>query len=239
MHVKNMDKKETVGVPTRREVEAKIASVGDYVKMDYLADCLKKNLDFDTRKFVLTTLSKIYESRGMYSEAGKLMRWSADINTTYDGKVGDFMKSVELYIKAGVFDESDVSFNKALVLANQPQKNEIKTKRKLMYAAQAKEYIKRDKRKHAMETYEKLLTLDLGPNEKKDVQNVLMGLYEKLGKVRDFYNMKKTGETPETSKIERRDRQERRAQERQDRQIKNKFMPDNVDDLIGKDIELL
>lgn len=233
-----MDKKQTEAIPTRREVEAKLAKVGDYVKMDYLANCLKMNLDFDTRKYVLTTLSKIYESRSMFSEAAKLMRWSADINTTYDGKINDFMSSVELYIKAGAFDESDVSFNKALVLANQNQKNEVKNKRKLMYAAQAKEYIRKDRRKHAMETYEKLLTLDLGPNEKRDVQNVLLGLYEKLGKVRDFYTMKKSGETPATARIERQERQAKQAQERKDKQIKNKFMPDNVDNLIGNDIEM-
>ena len=31
---------------TKREVEAKLASVGDYVKMDYLQQCLKKQLEY-------------------------------------------------------------------------------------------------------------------------------------------------------------------------------------------------
>lgn len=178
-------------IPTRKEVEAKIASVGDYVKMDYLSACLKKQIDFDTKKFVLTKLAAIYETRGMYAEAAKMMRYSADINTTFDGKLSDFMKSTELFVKGGNYDEADVSFTKALGCANTMQKESIKSKRKEYYKNQAKEYVKKDKRKHAMETYEKLLMLDLNQSEKQEVQNALLPLYEKLGKVKEFYNLKK------------------------------------------------
>src|SRR3989344_1894106 len=106
-------------IPTKKIVEEKLKTMGDYVKMDYLSGCLKNSLDFETRKFVLTTLSRIYESRAMYSEAGKLIKASADINTTFDSKIGDFMKAVELFVKAGNYDEADNTFNKAIVLGNQ------------------------------------------------------------------------------------------------------------------------
>ena len=71
---------------SRREIDAKLAASGDYVKMDYLQACLKKPLDFDTKRFVMTKLASIYESRMMYLEAGKLVRNVADINTTYEGE---------------------------------------------------------------------------------------------------------------------------------------------------------
>lgn len=191
---------------TRKEIEAKLNSVGDYVKMDYLADCLKKSVDFDTKKFVLTKLSSIYESRKMFAEAAKLMRTSADINTTFEGKMNDFMKSVDLFIKGGNYDDADASFNKALVLGNQRQKDDIKLKRKELYKAQAKDLFKKDKRKHAMDIYEKLLTLDLTPAERDEVNKTLSGLYEKLGKVKEFYGLKKSQEkgfTPPTPPRER------------------------------------
>lgn len=193
-----MDIKEGPTV-TRREVEAKLQTVGDYVKMDYLTACLKKNIDFDTKKYVLNKLSAIYESRRMFAEAAKLMKASADINTTFDGKIADFMKSVDLFVKGGVYDEADISFTKAFALANAKQKEELKAKRKGMYTAQVKEYLSRDKRKHAMQTYEKILTLDLDAAERKQVQQELMALYEKLGKVREYYNLKKTHDNPQTS----------------------------------------
>jgi len=176
---------------TRKEVEDKLKSVGDYVKMDFLSTCLKKQMDFDTKKFVLLKLSEIYEARKMFSEAAKMMRNAAEINTTYDGKMTDFMKSCSLFVKSGHFDEADVSFTKAMACASGMQKDRIKAMRKEAFKAQAKEYIARDKRSHAAETYEKLLGLEsLAPDEKREAQSTLLILYEKLGKVKEFYALK-------------------------------------------------
>lgn len=212
-------------VPTRREIEEKIAKVGDYVKMDYLARCLKSNLDFDTRKYVLNTLAKVYESRGMFSEAGKLMRASADINTTFEGKTNDFVKSVELFVKATNFDEAETTFSKALALATGMQKDRLKLKRKEFYKAKAQELLKKDQRKHAMTAYEKLLALDLNAQEKQEVQGILAGLYEKLGKVREYYNIKKAGNTPavEPKKEEVKKQSYNRVDESVDELIGNVF----------------
>jgi len=171
---------------TRREIEAKLAIVGDYVKMDYLQACLKKNMDFDTKKFVLIRLAETYEGRRMFLEAGKLIRNAADINTTFDGKIRDFVKSAELFVKAGSYDQSDISFGKAMAMASEKQKQDIKAFKKEFYKKQALEYFKRDKRKHAMDSYEKLLTLDLDASEKNEAQRILLDLYQKLGKVREY-----------------------------------------------------
>src|SRR3989344_740251 len=126
-------------IPSKREIEEKISKVGDYVKIDYLSACLKSSLDFDAKKFALNKLASIYESRSMFVEAGKLMRISADINTTFDAKLADFAKSADLFVKAGNFDEADVSFAKAIACGNQRQKEDMKLKRKNMYMAQAKD----------------------------------------------------------------------------------------------------
>src|SRR3989338_293098 len=143
----------------RKEVEAKLICVGDYVKMDYLQQCLKKQLDFDTKRFVMLKLSQVYESRLMFLEAGKLIRNVADINTTFDGKYNDFAKSTELFIRAGGFDDAEISFKKALACGNEKQKLALKMRLKEVYKARAKELIAKDKRKNAMETYERMLTL--------------------------------------------------------------------------------
>jgi len=177
---------------TRRAIEEKIATMGDYVKISHLSNCLKKSLDFDTRKFVLSTLSRLYEDRKMFKEAGKMLSFSADINTTFNGKISDFLKSTELFIRGGSYDEADLAFKKALAVANTPQRTELKKRVKDMYQIQAKECLAKDKRKNAVEAYEKLLTLDLDPQEKDGVKAKLIVLYESLGKVREFYNMRKS-----------------------------------------------
>lgn len=175
---------------TKRELEERLKTVGDYVKMDLLSSALKKQLDFDTKKFVLLKLAEIYESRKMFSEAAKMIRNAAEINSTYEGKMNDFMKSCTLFIQAGNFAEADVSFTKALGCATELQRGRLKTTRKEAYAAQAKEYLSRDRRSHAVEAYEKLLSFELLPDERKEAQNALLLLYEKLGKVKEYYALK-------------------------------------------------
>ncbi|MEK6825335.1 MAG: hypothetical protein AABY00_00960 [Nanoarchaeota archaeon] len=184
---------------TRKDIEEKLVSVGDYVKMDYLQKCLKMQLDFDTRKFALNKLAAIYESRKMYLEAARLIRIAADINATYEAKINDFVKSLELFIKGGNFSEADITLAKALGTANERQKVAIKLKTKEVYKAQAQEYLSRDKRKHACETYEKLLGMDLNPLEKKEVQEQLLFLYNKLGKIIESGNLRKSMSQPSTS----------------------------------------
>ena len=178
---------------TRKEVEEKISKVGDYVKMDYLQVALKQQLDFDTRKFVLTKLSQIYESRKMYLEAGKLIKLAAEINVTFEGKINDYMKSTELLIKYGAFDEADLSFAKALATATENQKGGLKTKRKELLRFHAEDCIKRDKRAHALAAYERLVDMpELSSDEKRKAQTALLRLYQKLGKVREFGNLQKS-----------------------------------------------
>src|SRR3989304_1542726 len=94
---------------TRRAIEEKISTMGDYVKIGYLSNCLKRSLDFDTRRFVLTSLSKLYEDKKMFLDAAKSIGNAADINTTFQGKIGDFVKSTELFTKARSYNEADIA----------------------------------------------------------------------------------------------------------------------------------
>ena len=176
---------------TRREIESKLSGMGDYVKMDYLSSCLKKQLDFDTRKFVLITLAGIYENRKMFVEAGKLYRAAAEINVTVQSKINDYLKSCDMFIKAAEFNESEISFKRALTTGNEADKLKIKETVKEYYKKQAGEFLKKERRKHAMEIYEILLTFELGLGEKKEVKEQLLELYNKLGKVREYLNLQR------------------------------------------------
>lgn len=175
---------------TKRELEERIKNVGDYVKMDLLSSALKMQIDIETKKFVFAKLTEVYEYRKMFFEAARMIRNAAELNSTYEGKMNDFMKSCTLFIKGGSFDEADISFTKALGCATELQKGRLKSARKEAYKAQAKEYIARGKRSSAVVVYEKLLSVDLSPDEKKEMQDTLLGLYEKLGKVKDYYALK-------------------------------------------------
>lgn len=177
---------------TKEEISSKLKEMGDYVKMGYLKDCLKKSLDFETRKFVLVSLAFVYEKRKMFADAGKMYRVAAEINTTFEGKTSDFVKSVEMFIKAGSFMEADVSFSKAIANSNSIEKNRVIEAVKEYYKNQARLYQAKDKRRNAMEVYEKLLRdFQLNIDEKRNVNSELLEIYNRLGKVKDYMSLKK------------------------------------------------
>ena len=151
---------------TKREIEVKLLTMGDYVKIDYLQRTLKGSLDGETKKFVQQTLSKIYETRGMFLEAAKVMKHAADAEIAERVKVLEFMKSVELFVKSGYFDEADATFRTAVSLVRESEKNVLKNELKKFYLMQAVNYEKNKKRDYAKRTYEKILTLNLAQNEK-------------------------------------------------------------------------
>ena len=132
---------------SRKEIEEKIAPMGDYVKMGYLSECLKKNLDFDTKKFVLLKLSALYENRKMYNEAGRCLRASADINTSAKNKIEEYLKSIELFVRGAHFNESDFSMKRAISIASESERKDIMKKVRELFKAEAKSAVKNDRRK--------------------------------------------------------------------------------------------
>ena len=176
---------------TKEEISSKIKGMGDYVKMDFLQKCLKSNLDFETRKFVLVRLAAIYEDRKMFGDSGKLLRFASDINTSNDNRVIDLVKSVEMFIKAGAFEEADISYKKAINVVKDIERNRIIEIVKEFYKLQGKLYEASGKRRNAMAIYEKILKdFSLDHDEKKLFQSRLLEIYQKLGKVREFIALK-------------------------------------------------
>lgn len=177
----------------RKDIETRLGAMGDYVKIDYLSELLRGNLDYETRRFVLLKLAKLYKDKGMIAEAAKLVVNAADINTTYDAMMKDYSVAMQLYIQAGKLDEADSALNKAMASCNtESQKSSLRAKRKEALFARAEDLVKKDKRKHAMVTYEKIISLpDVGIGEKKTAQENLSRLYEKLGKVKEFYGLRR------------------------------------------------
>jgi tetratricopeptide (TPR) repeat protein len=174
----------------KKEIEQKFGEMNDYLKMEYLRSCLKNQLDFETRKFVLVKLAGLYEAKGMLLEAGKMMRFAAEINTNVEIKIGDFIKSVELFVRGGDYDSADVAAKKA-ISANENKKEEIIGRVKEFYRIQAKIYVGENRRKQAIGAYEKLLSLETDSGEIKVMQEKLLKLYEGVGDFVKYKNLKR------------------------------------------------
>ncbi len=177
---------------TKEEIDAKASKMSDFLKMEYFESCLKQHreVSFEIRKYVNTQLANLYESRSMFLEAAKNMNSLADIATTFNEKRLAFIRAMDLYIKAGTYDRADDTFKKAMACANTIEKDDIKKQVKVWYKAQGQNYEKTQKNGNALKSYEKLYSLDLQEQEKQEVRQKLLTLYNKLGKIREFNALK-------------------------------------------------
>lgn len=175
---------------SKSEIEKELAGKGDFVQLDYLIAFLKEDLPTDVRKFVMLKIAEIYEAKMIFGEAAKIYNNLAVFSVPFSDKIKYHVKEAESHIKSGNFREADYATSKAMNQANAFQKNDIMLSVKQFYRKQAEAYEKSMRRSNATKLYEKLLELATTETEKKEIRTRLLGLYEKLGKFREYNALK-------------------------------------------------
>ncbi len=175
----------------RREIESKLQTMGDYVKIDYLSSCLKNHIDSDTKRYVLIKLRDLFIQKSMFPDAGRAMTSAGEINASSSGKISDFLKAVEYFVKGGDFEGVQKALSRALSSAQEFEKKGIKEKIKSMYIAQARELTNKNKRRQAIGFYEALFEFDLDAREKEEVDSNLLALYKSMGRIEDYFILKR------------------------------------------------
>lgn len=176
---------------SKTEVEAKLSKMGDYVRIDYLDRILKSNSPMEVKKFAYEKLSGLYEDKGMFSEAAKNMNSLADISSTFKDKIQRFMKTTELFVKADKYMEAETAFNKALACGDAQEKEAMKKELKNFYFRQAEAYERSQRSNRALSVYEKMLTMKISEEELIKVKKKMLPIYSKLGKVQEYFKLKK------------------------------------------------
>jgi tetratricopeptide (TPR) repeat protein len=176
---------------SKKDIEKELEGKGDFVQIDYLTKFLRENPRIDIKKFVYLKLADIYEERGMFNEAAKMLNDAALISIAFSEKIKHYVKEAELYIKSGDFEKVDKAVNKARSNANASQKAEILFAIRDFYKRQAEIYEKEKRRNNASRIYEKLLQMKLSENEKQEIKEKLLELYEKLGKFKEYSVLEK------------------------------------------------
>jgi tetratricopeptide (TPR) repeat protein len=171
---------------SRAEVEAKLGMMSDFLKMEYMENCIKQHRDFEIKKFCHQKLADLYAGRNMFLEAARNASSAAELAATFKEKIGAYMKEVELWIRAGQFDRADEAFRKALVTGNTQEKFEMKRKIIELYREQARFYEKSGKQTHALKVYQRLIEMLGDEQEKYEVKKRMLELYKRLGKIREY-----------------------------------------------------
>jgi len=170
---------------TMPEIEAKLKTMSDFLKMEYLEECSKQKIDLTIKKFCNQELAKLYEARKMFPEAAKNMNSVAEMAVTYKDKVQAYMAEIGLWIKAGSYELADESLQKAVACCNAREREELKKTVIDVYKNQALAHEKANKNSNALRIYEKLLHMT-SESEKLEIRKKILPLYKKLGKIHEY-----------------------------------------------------
>ncbi|MFA5173627.1 MAG: hypothetical protein WC438_00410 [Candidatus Pacearchaeota archaeon] len=174
----------------KEEVEAKAEKMSDFLKMEYLENCLKHNIDIAAQRYCCMELSKVYEKRIMYPQAIKYLSNLEGLGIGDREKISIYLKQAELMIKAGLYEQVNYPYKKAASIINEGERHELRRRIIGFYKAQAETLEKTRKIAAALKLYERLVHL-VTDAEQIEVKKKMLESYNKLGKVREYVELKK------------------------------------------------
>jgi tetratricopeptide (TPR) repeat protein len=176
---------------TKVEIEKELMNKGDYVLIDNMTRFLKENLPVDIKRFVSLKLVEVYERRGMFADAAAIYDKLIEICLIPLDKVNYRTRATECYIKSGFYDKADLAMKNLSGEAKLGDKAKINSSIKTFYLTQAQAYEKEKRRAKAIQTYQRILTMNLLDSEKNDINKKLLELYNQTGMIKEFMDMKK------------------------------------------------
>lgn len=175
----------------KHEIEEALNDKGEFIQIHHLTKLLEEELPVDIKKYIILRLATLYESRKMFNDCAKMHENAEKYSIAFSEKRKYMVKAAELYIEAGNFENADYSMKKAMNNANDIEKQDIAFTVKKFYMDKAEEFEKSLKRAHAVKIYEKLLEMNINEAERIEIKEKLLGLYEKLGRMQEYYKLKR------------------------------------------------
>ena len=176
---------------SKEEIEYSIKDHDDFVKIDKLKRYLKNADSLDTKKYLLLKLVAVCEARTLYKDAAKYIANASEITITYKEKADLYIKEAELEIKDNQFEAADRSLNSALSCTNSQEKNLVINRYLDLYRNVGKTAENSDKKRRAIEVYEKLIQLKQPFEKRMEVRDKLIILHEAMGHIRDVERLKR------------------------------------------------
>ena len=171
------------------EIAEFLKSKNDFTNIDYLTRFLQEKLPPATRKFVYLNLGEIYERSSMFTDSGRAFETAAEISAEPE-KRRLLIKAAQIFARAGDFTRAENLIRNAVSKASDFDKREIYNGMKQFYLYSAETYEKARKLGDAIKVYERLLNMELSEDEKKKIKTRLMDLYQRLGRIKEYMQMK-------------------------------------------------
>jgi tetratricopeptide (TPR) repeat protein len=176
---------------TKLEIEKELKNQGDYVQIDNITRFLKQNLPLDLKKFVILKLVEIYEKRTMFQAAADLYNKLTELTVISSEKIEYSIKEIKAYIQAGLYDKAELTIKKIVAEVNLAERAKIVNSIRDFYKIQAENYEKQGRRNKALQTYERMLTMNYSELEKNGINKKLLILYRELGLIKEYLALEK------------------------------------------------
>ncbi len=171
---------------SKSEIERELKGKGDFIQIDYLNRFIAQKPPLHEKKFAFMKLIGIYDSKKMFNDVAKIYNNLALLALSQQERVECLIKETKAYIQGGRFDEGDSVMRRAMDEVTIVRKADIYEDIKKFYRKEGENYERENKRNHAIKVYEKLLSMKISENEKNEIKSKLLGLYDQLGKFREY-----------------------------------------------------
>lgn len=173
------------------EIEEFLKNRNDFVKIDYLTRFLQEKLPADVRRFVFMKLGEVYERASMFKDSARAYEKAIELFPEKDRK-NVSIKAAQAMIRAGDFNRADELIRNVMSKASDFERKDVVNGLKTFYLYTAEMHEKTRKLGEAMRIYERVLSsMNITDEEKRKIKSRLMDLYQKLGKIREYMDMKK------------------------------------------------
>lgn len=176
---------------TEEDIHARLKTLSPMLQQEYLENLLKRmSLNSDLKLFISRQLLELYVRRGLWSNAAKVMENAAASQHNFNLKRDTYKQAGILYVRAVDFLMADDCFRKAVENASEKEKPFLRKEVENVYLTEAQNFENNAKRTKAVEIYERILRTSPEDAVKRKINEKLVVLYEKLGRIRDHLNLR-------------------------------------------------
>lgn len=174
----------------KSDIDAALEEKGEFIQIDYLDRYLKEAPSIDMKKFAYEKLARIYLNRGMFENAALMFKNMAINSIIFKDQRDNYTKEAKCYIRAGRFDEVKNAMKKAFAEANNKERREIYDIITAYYKKVAFDYIEVGLPGKSITVFERLIRMKLTIEDKTEIKETLLNLYDKLGKRKEYEFLK-------------------------------------------------
>ncbi|NCN87135.1 hypothetical protein GW932_04840 [archaeon] len=174
----------------KNELDEILEGKGDFVQIDYLNRFIKLFPPIGMRKYAYLKLARIYLDKEMFSDAATMFNNAAINSLTFKEKQENYVKEAKCFVRALKFEEAGRALKKGFAEANEKEKNELYNELLDYYKKEGERLLKEKKSNQAAQIYERLIRMKVSNEDKLSFKEILLDLYQKLGKTKEYSFLK-------------------------------------------------